>query len=294
MSTTESTTQAPERPLELAAVLREERDIMNGFADHYESAIFTNAYVYQREREAFAAWVRDRLRQANVPLERACLLDVGCATGAILNLLAGSGMGQMIGLDLSPRMLDQARQRHMPNVQLLRAAIEGVPLAPQSVDVVLCVLTVHHLLDPSAFFGLVDRVLRPGGFFFVLEYDGGSGLVVPEGDRPRNKRRAMGDAVRAALAWKNRRKLDATPRIENRTNRAHRFYSFAELCATMPDRGRYAIEHRARGLLLPALLPVLVADSALDRGIADMVEAVDELLVQNRPGFFQWIEGRRQ
>ena len=44
-----------------------------------------------------------------------------------------------------------------------------LPFADQSIDVVICSHTLHHLARPTAFLGEAHRVLKPGGRLVIQE-----------------------------------------------------------------------------------------------------------------------------
>lgn len=110
-----------------------------------------------------------RLRPADIAL------DVGCGPGHHLLALASEIAGG-VGVDLSPGMIEVARARlaASPWHDRLRfaagdaAALEGAGVAPASVDLVLCLGALEHMLDKPAALASAHRVLRPGGRFFCL------------------------------------------------------------------------------------------------------------------------------
>jgi ubiquinone/menaquinone biosynthesis C-methylase UbiE len=276
----------------LAETLAEERRIAEAWAPHYDRAGLSNAYVYRIERARFAAWVSATLRSAGRDPGTLALLDAGCGTGDVVDRVSREGFGDLTGLDLSAGMLREARARKVPGARWVEGLIEEAPFDPGSFDVVLGCFTVHHLADPGAFFRLADHVLRPGGWFFVLEYDRGA-AEWPE-SRGAGVRKAAGDLVRAAFARKNRRVLQAQPTVPRVFNPAHRLRGWKELRGAIPRPGDYELHRISRGLLLPALVPVLVEESALDRWLARWAEAVDNRLAPRTGGLFQWIAGRRR
>jgi ubiquinone/menaquinone biosynthesis C-methylase UbiE len=276
----------------LADTLAEERRIAETWAPDYDRAAMSNAYVYRIERARFAAWVASTLRGAGRDPGTLALLDAGCGTGDVVERLSQEGFGDLTGLDLSEGMLRQARARNVPGARWVEGLIEEAPFDPGSFDAVLGCFTVHHLDDPAAFFRLADDVLRPGGWFFVLEYD--RGAAEWSASRGGTPRRAAGDLVRAAFARKNRRVLEAQPTLPRLFNPAHRLRGWSELREAIPHPHDYELRRVSRGLLLPALLPVLVEESALDRRLARWAEAVDNRLAPRTGGLFQWIAGRRR
>ncbi|HEX8775822.1 MAG TPA: class I SAM-dependent methyltransferase [Pyrinomonadaceae bacterium] len=87
------------------------------------------------------------------------ILDVGCGTGANLEMLAEFGEAE--GVDVSPEALDFCRERGLRNVRL--GAAERLPYEDSSFDLVTALDVVEHLDDDTAGLQEMRRVLRPGG-----------------------------------------------------------------------------------------------------------------------------------
>lgn len=99
------------------------------------------------------------------------LLEVGVGTG--LALTRYSSQFQVVGIDLSPHMLNQARQRvekkqpgNVIGLSLMDAS--AMAFADNSFDVVtaVCVMTVAP--DPGAVLAELCRVARPGGEIILV------------------------------------------------------------------------------------------------------------------------------
>jgi SAM-dependent methyltransferase len=276
--------------VERARVQAVERSIMNEFAAVFDASPRTNSYVYQLERAEFVGWVAKTLREAGRATRDLAVLDAGCSTGATLALLEREGFGELTGIDLAEAMLTEAERRGPRRARWVRGALEDAPFRPGSFDVIVSCFTIHHLHDPGDFFRLVDRCLRPDGWFFALEYDGGSSVSdVSRG----GSRRHLGDLARKTFARKNRRGLAARPIIEPRFNPAHRLLGYEELVGFLPEPERYELRRVRRGPLRSTLLPVLVEESALDRVVARATGVVDGWVAHRLPGLFMWIAGRR-
>jgi SAM-dependent methyltransferase len=101
------------------------------------------------------------------------ILDVGCATGRLLEHLAGAGARRLSGSDLAPRILDVARgklARFDMEPDLREADVEtSLPWDADSFDAVTMTGVVHHLCRPEAAFGEIERVLRPGGTLIIAD-----------------------------------------------------------------------------------------------------------------------------
>jgi len=97
------------------------------------------------------------------------VLDLGCGAGT--DLLIAAQMvgpeGRAIGIDMTPAMLDHARESAaamgLENVELHKGLIEALPLPDASVDVVISNGVIDLVVDKEAVFAEIDRVLRPGG-----------------------------------------------------------------------------------------------------------------------------------
>jgi ubiquinone/menaquinone biosynthesis C-methylase UbiE len=93
------------------------------------------------------------------------VIDLGCGTGRFTDLLAIHFSAEVIGIDPSRRMLDQARRKPVAgNVVFREASADALPLPDSSVDLAFMSQVYHHLTDPSAVAGECCRVLRYGGY----------------------------------------------------------------------------------------------------------------------------------
>jgi ubiquinone/menaquinone biosynthesis C-methylase UbiE len=96
--------------------------------------------------------------------------EVGCGTGHWLAEISLRSPGDVFGLDLSARMLDQARIA-APAAHLARGTADRLPLANASVDRIFCINALHHFSDQPAFIAQCHRVLRPGGGVLTVGLD---------------------------------------------------------------------------------------------------------------------------
>lgn len=93
------------------------------------------------------------------------VIDLGCGTGCFSELLAAHFGVQVIGIDPSQKMVDQARQRPATgNVVYRQGSGEALPLPDNSADLVFMSMIYHHLTDPTAVARECHRVLREGGY----------------------------------------------------------------------------------------------------------------------------------
>lgn len=91
------------------------------------------------------------------------VLDVATGTGLVLRALRDRGYrGAATGVDLSPRMIEEAR-RHLPEADLSVADATRLPLDDDAFDLVTCVTGLQLFPHPIAAIAEWARVLRPGG-----------------------------------------------------------------------------------------------------------------------------------
>lgn len=103
----------------------------------------------------------DKLAQV-VSSTGAAILDAGCGTGQVGELLAGHGFKTIDGLDISKSMLEVARGRKVYRDLHKADLTQKLPLDDDRYDAVVCVgtFTSGHV-GPDALDEMV-RVLRPG------------------------------------------------------------------------------------------------------------------------------------
>jgi ubiquinone/menaquinone biosynthesis C-methylase UbiE len=105
----------------------------------------------------------------------------GRASGEVLEVAVGTGRNlaiypadvRLTGIDLSPRMLDRARDRAAAlgrDVDLRVADAQDLPFADAVFDTVVCTLGLCSIPDERAAVREMHRVLRPGGRLLLLEH----------------------------------------------------------------------------------------------------------------------------
>ena len=97
-------------------------------------------------------------------VSRKRVLDLGCGMGQLAQHLATAGAAEVIGVDISERMLALAAAEHAhPRVTYQREAIERATFPSSRFDLVVSSLAFHYVEDYA---GLVRRIaawLAPGG-----------------------------------------------------------------------------------------------------------------------------------
>lgn len=96
------------------------------------------------------------------------VLDVGAATGKLLQMLSEKQEIVGTGLDISPQMTRVAQAAHQEFTFVTGSALQ-LPFSDQSFDVVICSASFHHFPNPETFLKEAKRVLKPGGKLVIAE-----------------------------------------------------------------------------------------------------------------------------
>lgn len=96
------------------------------------------------------------------------VLDLGCGYGWHCRYAREQGASQVMGVDLSERMLARARELTADNeIEYRRLAIEDIDFAPASVDVVISSLAIHYVERFDQLCQRVRRTMTAGGEFVL-------------------------------------------------------------------------------------------------------------------------------
>ncbi|MFG0297301.1 MAG: class I SAM-dependent methyltransferase [Maioricimonas sp. JB045] len=111
------------------------------------------------------------LRMAGVA-GAARVLDVACGPGLVA-CEAARYADEVVGIDITPAMIEQARKRQqdrgLANVVWKEGDVLPLPFGTGGFDCVLTRYSFHHFPDPAAVFGEMLRVCRPGGTVCVVD-----------------------------------------------------------------------------------------------------------------------------
>jgi SAM-dependent methyltransferase len=119
------------------------------------------AEVAQRERMAVQGGQPARM-QSGLPVQPK-VLDIGCATGALLARLRDRGWA-CTGVEISPSAGYARAER---NLDVRSLPLEENHFPDGAFDLVLASHLIEHLNNPSGFVEEVYRILAPGGYFIV-------------------------------------------------------------------------------------------------------------------------------
>jgi arsenite methyltransferase len=203
----------------------------------------------EQEIEDFGAELYSREERDAVP-DAAKLASLGCGNPTavadlhegetVLDLGSGGGIdvllsarrvgpkGLAYGLDMTEEMLDLARRNQraagVENAVFLEGTIESVPLADDSVDVIISNCVINLSADKPAVFREAARVLRPGGRLAVSD-------IVADPDMDEATRRDMrqwtGCIAGALTRDEYERELTAAGFQDVEVDETHRVHSHA-------------------------------------------------------------------
>ncbi|MFE7122874.1 class I SAM-dependent methyltransferase [Streptomyces sp. NPDC057617] len=112
------------------------------------------------------------------------VLDAGCGTGRALPPLreAVGPRGTVLGVDLTPEMLEQAvRAGRRASGTLLLADVSRLPLRSHALDAVFGAGLIAHLPHPGENLRELARVVRPGGKLALFHPLGRAALAARQG-----------------------------------------------------------------------------------------------------------------
>jgi len=128
----------------------------------------TTARDYADKLSKFNAYAKPELRRLVRGLDLRPgmqVLDAGCGTGDALNWLLSevTPSARVVGIDLAAAHVAAARLRVPPEVEIHQANLFDVEFEPASFDLIWCVNTINHLIDPVDGAMHLATMLRPGG-----------------------------------------------------------------------------------------------------------------------------------
>jgi ubiquinone/menaquinone biosynthesis C-methylase UbiE len=109
-------------------------------------------------------------------IERGMALDVGTGPGVFPIFLSKALPGfRFKGIDLSTVMVELAKKNAEEEALGSRVEFEvgsaySLPCEDHSVDLILCINTLHHMDRPPLFFDEVARSLKVGGAFVIVDF----------------------------------------------------------------------------------------------------------------------------
>ncbi len=142
--------------------------------NEYDNQKFFEEYARMpRSREGLkAAGEWHQLKPLFPPLEGKHVLDLGCGYGWHCKYSAEKGAAQVLGIDLSQKMIEEAKRRNRDGKIAYRVCgIEEYEYPKHRWDLVISNLALHYIEDIGRIFQKVHQTLKPNGsFLFNMEH----------------------------------------------------------------------------------------------------------------------------
>ncbi len=151
-----------QNPVSPARPYQQKENFFNLWAPYYDCLLTT----------VFYQAIHQRLLEYVELKKNASVLDLGCGTGRLMSRLAAEfPTMRAIGLDLSPKMLLEARARNQYRDRLIFVSgrAESLSFADEQFDAVFCTMSFLHYPHPQQVFHQVSRVLANGGRFYLVD-----------------------------------------------------------------------------------------------------------------------------
>ena len=117
-------------------------------------------------------------------IERGTALDVGTGPG-VFPIFISKALPEIRikGIDLSPVMIELAKKNAIDEGVKERMEFEvgsaySLPCKDHSIDLLLCINTLHHLDRPVDFFNEVARALKENGAFVIVDFHRDTSSVI--------------------------------------------------------------------------------------------------------------------
>ena len=124
-----------------------------------------DTYYYSQNGKVSCRDIAEHIK--GVPYE--ALLDVGCGTGFLIDILAKQRAARYCGVDLSDGMIRVAKGKGIHGAEFTVGSADRLPYSDESFDIVACSQSFHHYPYPEKAMLEAKRVLKPGGLYILSD-----------------------------------------------------------------------------------------------------------------------------
>jgi ubiquinone/menaquinone biosynthesis C-methylase UbiE len=121
---------------------------------------------YDRNDEITGGWITQWVEGVLADKTGELAIDLGCGSGRIAHVLA-KHYEKVRAIDLSPEMIELA-QRKRPHPRIAFEAADLTTVTGQY-DLVISMMTLHHLPDVEATLGHIASLVKPGGTAILVD-----------------------------------------------------------------------------------------------------------------------------
>lgn len=112
-------------------------------------------------------WRRLRMKKFDIN-QKDKVLDLGCGDGLNIVILREMGVNNIIGVDISKKILEEAKKNN-PKNKFYLASAEKLPFKGSRFNVIFLDSVFHHLLEYKPALTEIRRVLKKGGYLCFSE-----------------------------------------------------------------------------------------------------------------------------
>lgn len=138
------------------------RKHFDGQAAEYDQR---NTYYYSRNGKISCCDIAEQIK--DIPY--GALLDVGCGTGYLIDMLTGQKEAEYCGVDLSEEMVRVAQGKKINGAEFRVGSADKLPYPDGTFDIVTCSQSFHHYPYPEKAMQEALRVLKPGGLYILSD-----------------------------------------------------------------------------------------------------------------------------
>jgi SAM-dependent methyltransferase len=156
--------------------MEDEQSVLSREIEYHERlyAGFAQEHFARPAVRALRGHMVQRILRVTGATDRARVLSLGCGIGDT-ELLLAPHVGEIVGLDLAPSAIRQARadaaSARRENLRYVEGTIDSAALGAGSFDLIIAIFFLHHVPD-AMLAGLPNQVrelLSPGGCFYSLD-----------------------------------------------------------------------------------------------------------------------------
>lgn len=206
------------------------------------------------------------------------VLDIACGEGYGSAMLAETAAG-VTGVEIDEAVIDHARQRYdQANLSFAYGTCAAIPMASDTVDVVVSFETIEHHDDHQAMMQEVKRVLRPDGVLVISSPDKAEYSDKPGFDNPYHAKELYASEFQALLAdyfqhqaAYGQRVLYGSALLGERSGGPNQTHAFVDDAIST-----------AYGVMAPLYLLAVASDAALPElpgGVLEQDQAESELVL---------------
>lgn len=159
-------------------LIRLYREVYRSSALGYSQKQPSEEYLYWKTLKARRdyRWLTARLPNS---VQRGAVLEIGCAEGLLLSMLAKDGW-RVMGVEATPAYAEYAHKVY--GLEVVRAFFEDVEFDGNRFDLVIALAVLEHVKDPFGFLARIQRLLNPNGALYLTVPN-----VLRLGDDPDNR-----------------------------------------------------------------------------------------------------------